>query len=139
MLKRSTGLGIGNLIGITIFSLYSDKAVKRKAISVTNSDGNVTSYTKPEVRLPPMVLGALLLPASLFIYGWTARYKIMYIVPIFGTLLFGISSRLCDYIHGISTKRIIGVSIFTSIQTYLVDAFGVYAARLEPITNRPPK
>jgi len=59
-----------------------------------------------------MAIGAVLLPIGFFIYGWTAQYKIQYIVPMFGTLLIGTAN----------------IFIFISIQTYLVDAYSVYAA-----------
>jgi hypothetical protein len=42
---------------------------------------------KPEYRLPPLVVGTFFIPAGLFLYGWSAYYKIHWIVPIIGTAL----------------------------------------------------
>lgn len=42
----------------------------------------------PEVWLQPAMFGALMLPASLFMFGWTANRSIHWIVPIIGTCLF---------------------------------------------------
>lgn len=103
------GLGIGSLMGLAIFGVLSDRIVKAK--SKPRADGSGTEM-KPEYRLPPMVTGAFLIPIGFFIYGWTAYYKVQYIVPIFGTLIIGVGN----------------LAVFMCVQTYLVDAFTVYAA-----------
>ncbi len=59
-----------------------------------------------------MVYAAALIPAGLFIYGWTSYYKVHYVVPIFGTGLIGIGNLV----------------VFMCVATYLIDAFTVYAA-----------
>ncbi|OTB08322.1 hypothetical protein M426DRAFT_7649 [Hypoxylon sp. CI-4A] len=43
---------------------------------------------KPEMVLPPTVVGAVSLPLCLFWYGWTAREDIHWIVPIIGSSFF---------------------------------------------------
>ena len=75
------GLGIGNLIGLGIFGVVSDKILKKMS-----AQGEM----KPEYRLPPMVFGAPFIPIGLFWYGWAAEAKTHWIVPILGTLFFGI-------------------------------------------------
>ena len=42
----------------------------------------------PEHRLVPAVFGAFLLPTGLFIFGWTARPSIHWIVPLIGVVIF---------------------------------------------------
>ncbi len=37
---------------------------------------------KPEYRLRPLPVGAVLLPVGLFIYGWTAEYHTHWIAPV---------------------------------------------------------
>uniref|UniRef100_A0A0D2XEJ4 Major facilitator superfamily (MFS) profile domain-containing protein n=1 Tax=Fusarium oxysporum (strain Fo5176) TaxID=660025 RepID=A0A0D2XEJ4_FUSOF len=59
-------------------------------------------------RLLPIVLGIPLLPIGLFVYGWTAEYKVHWIVPIIFT--------------GFSGAGL----IFSFI--YMIDAFTTYAA-----------
>ena len=44
---------------------------------------------RPEDRLPLIIPGSFLVPAGLFIYGWTAEYNVFWFVPIFGTSLVG--------------------------------------------------
>lgn len=49
---------------------------------------------KPEYRLKPLPLGAILLPAGFFLYGWTAQYKVHWIVPILGHLIMYLTPLL---------------------------------------------
>ncbi|KAI1081158.1 MFS general substrate transporter [Whalleya microplaca] len=99
------GLGVGSTIGIAIVSLTSDRQVKRQ---MEASGGSA----KPEVRVQAVPIGGILLPAGLFIYGWTAEYKVHWIVPILGMALVGIGN----------------IIIFMSIILYLIDTFTIYAA-----------
>jgi MFS family permease len=107
------GLGIGNMLGLAVFGVVSDKIIARQAIITTQPDGTTKSYTKPEARLPPAIPAAFLLPIGYLIYGWTADYRVNMYVPIFGTLVIGLSN----------------IIMFMAIQTYMVDAFTLYAAR----------
>jgi hypothetical protein len=68
---------------------------------------------RPELRLPIMQLGKLIVPIGLFIYGWTAEKQPMpWVVPLIGATIFCFGMLLT----------------YVVIQTYIVDAFGVYAA-----------
>ena len=97
------GIGVGQFVGLIVFGWFSDALLKRLA-----KGGEL----KPEYRLPPLLPGAIAMPIGLLIYGWTAQYKIQWIVPIFGTFLIGLGM----------------ITIFMPMGTYLVDAFTVYAA-----------
>lgn len=109
------GLGVGSLIGVFIYSATSDKYIARKAAEadkLAEETGTEKKGMKPEYRLPLLPLGAVCIPIGLFIYGWPTESKVHWIVPIIGTGLIGIGNIL----------------VFFSIQTYLVDAFTIYAA-----------
>lgn len=67
---------------------------------------------KAEYRLFPWVLGSLFIPAGLFWYGWSAQYKLPWIMPVIGTGWVGFGM----------------VATFLSIQTYLIDGFQRQAA-----------
>ncbi|EUC26884.1 hypothetical protein COCCADRAFT_51095, partial [Bipolaris zeicola 26-R-13] len=97
------GLGVGFFLGQFSVGSAADKYYKRKSAE---------GPTKPEHRLPPLIVGGFLIPAGLLWYGWTAEYEVHWIVPIIGTsfISFGI---MCT---------------FLPIQMYLIDTFGVYAA-----------
>ncbi|KAJ4163622.1 hypothetical protein LMH87_005339 [Akanthomyces muscarius] len=114
------GLGVGSMIGVGYFSTESDRYMKKKAKEAGELAADEeemarrpsVSAIKPEYRLPPLRAGAILLPVGLFIYGWTAQYKVHWIVPIIGTAIMGIGNLI----------------IFMSLQLYLVDTFTIYAA-----------
>ena len=114
------GIGVGSMMGVIIFGIASDKIVKAKSR---------TGEMKAEYRLPPMIPGSFLIPIGreylllscqvslinvpiVFVYGWTADKHVFWLVPILGTGLVGIGL----------------LATFMPIQTYLVDAFTIYAA-----------
>ena len=97
------GLGVGNIIGLVMFGIFSDKILLAKAAS---------GELKPEYRLLPMVWTALTFPIGLVLYGWSAKYTLHWIVPVIGTGFFGIGLL---------------VTIVCTL-TYIVDAFSEYAA-----------
>ena len=95
------GIGIGG--GVLVCGVTLDWYLKRKA---------ATGVTKPEHRLPLLVIGGFLIPVGLFVYGWTLEARVHWIVPILSTVLIGFG--------------LIATTIPTS--TYLVDVFEIYAA-----------
>ncbi|PLN84872.1 MFS general substrate transporter [Aspergillus taichungensis] len=97
------GLGVGFILGLLATGLYSDRYLNR---------ARLTRPAVPEDHLPPMVLGAVLVPAGLFIYGWTAQYAVHWIAPIVGTGVFGFGMLLA----------------FMPVQVYLVQTYTVFAA-----------
>ncbi|KAK3633963.1 hypothetical protein LTR56_015573 [Elasticomyces elasticus] len=100
------GCGVGNLLGLAILGKVSDPIMKYLA---NKHNGGVL---KPEYRLPMLMYAGPFIPCGLFIYGWTAQYKVHWIVPILGTLFVGIGL----------------IAAFMCINTYLVDTFSRYAA-----------
>ncbi|KAK4951834.1 hypothetical protein LTR10_009754 [Elasticomyces elasticus] len=100
------GCGVGNLLGLAILGKVSDPIMKHLA---NKHNGGVL---KPEYRLPMLMYAGPFIPVGLFIYGWTAQYKVHWIVPILGTLFVGIGL----------------IAAFMCINTYLVDTFSRYAA-----------
>lgn len=97
------GIGVGSLFGVVIFGIASDRILKAKS---------KTGEMKAEYRLPPMIPGSFIIPIGLFLYGWTADKHVFWIVPIIGTGMVGLGL----------------LATFMPIQTYLVDAFTIYAA-----------
>ena len=77
------GLGIGMILGLGLFSVLSDKMLKKQAL-----DG----VMKPEYRLPLMVYFTPIIPVGFFWYGWSAMAKAHWIVPIIGTSFIGLGS-----------------------------------------------
>ena len=114
------GIGVGSMMGVIVFGIASDKILKAKS---------KTGEMKAEYRLPPMIPGSFLVPIGckcslqscqmsptnvpiVFVYGWTADKHVFWLVPILGTGVVGLGL----------------LATFMPIQTYLVDAFTIYAA-----------
>lgn len=62
------GLGVGSMAGLIFFSISSDRHLKKMAAKEGQG-------MKPEYRLRPLPVGAVLLPAGFFLYGWTAQVR----------------------------------------------------------------
>lgn len=45
--------------------------------------------SEPEFRLPPAIVGAVLVPIGLFWFAWTTYASVHWIVPIIGSAVFG--------------------------------------------------
>jgi MFS family permease len=45
--------------------------------------------SEPEYRLPPAILGSLLVPVGLFLFAWTTYPSVHWVVPIIGSGIFG--------------------------------------------------
>lgn len=91
------GLGVGSMAGVIFFSVNSDRYIKKRAKeedAKALAEGREPEGMKPEYRLPPLRYGAFLLPAGLFIYGWTAEKEVHWIAPIIGTAIIGVGNLL---------------------------------------------
>ncbi|KAH8202166.1 hypothetical protein TruAng_003641 [Truncatella angustata] len=98
-------LGVGNLFGWTLVTLYSDKSVVRLA----QANGGVF---EPEMRLNISMYFSVFLPITLFWYGWCAYYKAHWAATIVSLIPYG---------FGV-------VGVFLPLTTYIVDSYPMYAA-----------
>ena len=98
-------LGVGFFLGAQICAPINDRIYHKLKIR-NNNEG------RPEFRVPLMVPGAVIVPIGLFIYGWSSRREVHWIVPNIGAAIF-------------SAGTIIGAQC---TQTYIVDAYSRYAA-----------
>lgn len=101
------GLGLGMMLGLVLFTRLSDRLLG----AAKNADGTPAA-ARPEDRLILMKWFGPITPLGLFLYGWSAKYALHWIVPILGTFVVGLGS-LFVLIPG---------------QIYLVDSFGVQGA-----------
>jgi len=96
-------------VGLTGASQINARTLDQVYVYLKNKNGGVG---KPEFRLPAMFIGTLLFPIGLVIVGWTVEAHTHWIAPDIGIMLIGA-----------------GVIVnFQCIQTYIVDAFTLYAA-----------
>ncbi|KAM4066943.1 major facilitator superfamily protein [Hirsutella rhossiliensis] len=99
------GIGAGSALGLVVCGAASDRLVE----TLRRKHGG---EFKPEYRLPLMVIAGSAVPIGLFWFGWTAQAQRHWILPIIGTSFLGFGMTLA----------------FMAISTYLVDAFGAFAA-----------
>ncbi|KAL5589350.1 hypothetical protein FOVSG1_011217 [Fusarium oxysporum f. sp. vasinfectum] len=97
------GFGCGQIVGLILFGMVSDPILRRMARG---------GELKPEYRLPLMIPCSAIIPIGLLVYGWTTEYGVFWFVPVIGTFMIGFGM----------------ITVFTSVSTYLVDAFPTYAA-----------
>lgn len=74
------GMGVGQLIALGIFGVWSDIIQSRLAIK---------HGERPENRLPLMIYFSPIVIIGLFWYGWSAEAKAHWIMPIIGTGICG--------------------------------------------------
>ncbi|PSR81480.1 major facilitator superfamily domain-containing protein [Coniella lustricola] len=99
------GYGIGNLVGLLIFTLTSDRLVRRQPAVAAKQN-------RPENRIIP-ILGALpLIFVGLLWYGWSAATGVHWMLAITGSALIGAGNVL----------------FMSTVTGYLIDCFGAYAA-----------
>lgn len=100
---------LGPVVGFIIAAIFAVAFVDKiyNYYSEKNQDKGL-----PEYRLPFANIGAVLLPISLFWFGWTIEIRSHWVIPIAATVLFGASQA----------------SIFNPVQTYYIDSFEENAA-----------
>ncbi|KAI1176528.1 major facilitator superfamily domain-containing protein [Nemania sp. FL0916] len=99
------GIGIGFILGVVVIGGTSDRIMARRARL-----NNETAI--PEIRLDVCIYFSFFIPASFFLYGWSANEHVFWLAPIVGLVLFGLGL----------------IGIILPIQTYMIDAFPDYAA-----------
>ena len=111
------GIGIGVVLG-TFIAILIDRMVYRKKTLKKQAQGDFTPLL-PEERLYAAMLGSCLLPIGLFWFAWTSRADIHWIVPVLGTIPFGIGNFL----------------VFCSCVLYLIDTYGPLAGASAAAAN----
>ncbi|PPJ52936.1 hypothetical protein CBER1_11491 [Cercospora berteroae] len=98
------GIFVGMIAGVSCDPLW-----RKRYIRLVEQNGGVS---EPEFRLPPTILGAVIVPLSLFGFGWTTYSHVHWIVPIMFSAFFGLGNIFC----------------FSGIFTFLVETYPLYAA-----------
>lgn len=74
---------------------------------------------RPEFRTPYMLPGVLFIPAGLFWYGWSAEYRITWVMVDMGAIIFTCGSSI----------------LATSLLAYTLDIFGELGASANAATR----
>ncbi|KAL7792000.1 major facilitator superfamily domain-containing protein [Trichoderma ceciliae] len=104
------GIGVGMIIGVLTDPVWH--RIRSGLMERLEQETGVPGSSEPEFRLPPAVLGSVLVPIGIFMFGWTTYSSVHWIVPIIGSAIFGTGNLL----------------VFSGIFTFLVDAYPLYAA-----------
>ncbi|KAH8828660.1 major facilitator superfamily domain-containing protein [Flagelloscypha sp. PMI_526] len=99
----SLGFGIGTFVGTITVSKWGAQVYNKLGVR----DGK----SKPEHRLPGLIVGSFFSPIGLLWYGWSAQARVHWVMPIIGTGIFAFGLML----------------VWIPIQLYIVDTF-VFAA-----------
>jgi MFS family permease len=99
-------IGIGFFLGAQICAPLQDRVYARLKRHYRVAVG------RPEFRVPVMIPGAVLVPAGMLIYGWSAQRRTHWLGPDIGAATFSIGA----------------ITGFQCIQGYLVDNYTLYAA-----------
>jgi hypothetical protein len=162
------GVGIGFILGTIFGGHFGSKLYN--SVRFHHMKHRLAQYTpgaqlaarnggqgKPEMRVPSIVIGALIAPIGLLYvvdfyqsshfpsqlvsrswYGWSAQTRTHWVMPIIGTGIFGFGAMLTLYvllfIRG-SQRRPPTFSL--PIQLYLVDTFTYSASALSASAVRP--
>jgi MFS family permease len=99
-------IGVGCILGTGVF-IFIDRVTYRPQALRLKSEGSEKSVP-PEERLYSAMLGAVLLPISLFWFAWSARSDVHWIVPTIALAFFGAGNQL----------------VFDTAATYLTSVYG---------------
>ncbi|PVH92613.1 MFS transporter [Periconia macrospinosa] len=105
------GLFVGMLVGISsdpVWKSCYNRLVQRRE----QQGGEPGASSEPEFRLPSTIVGAWVVPISLFGFGWTTYTHVHWIVPIIFSAIFG---------TGV-------IWVYSGVFTFLVEAYPLYAA-----------
>ncbi|KAL7626017.1 MFS siderochrome iron transporter 1 [Parahypoxylon ruwenzoriense] len=105
------GVAVG-MMGAVFYSMYDNARYGKVAAA---SGG----HAAPEARLPPALIGSVLLPVGLFWFAWTNGPNIHWIVPIIASGFFAAGLVL----------------VFLSLMNYLIDSYVIYAASVLAATS----
>jgi len=97
------GIGVGQFGGQFVYSHLASRSYKKF---------EAMNAVKPEQRLHTMNIGAVLIPVSLFWYGWSIQAGVQWMCPIIATAFFSMGLLF----------------IWMPANVYLIDVYTVYAA-----------
>ena len=115
---RGWSPGIGGLafiavaVGFMLALMYIIPDNKRYERAEDEAKARGEPNAPPEARLPPALVGSILLPVGLFWFAWTNGPEIHWIVSMLACIPFGAGM----------------VMLFLSCLNYLIDSYTVYAA-----------
>jgi multidrug resistance protein len=105
--------GTGLVVGVTIAGHLSDRIY-------TYLKARNKGVGCPEFRIPPMVIGTLLAPSGLLLWGWSGEAKLHWIVPNIGSFIFAVGAYVSSACVSIYTIDLYTKYAASAISTNLV-------------------
>ncbi|KAG5913177.1 hypothetical protein E4U53_004972 [Claviceps sorghi] len=87
-----TGIMVGMILGIMTDPLWF--RVRARLVARLEAETGVEGASEPEFRLPPAIVGSFLVPAGIFMFGWSSFASVHWIVPIIGSSIFAFGPQL---------------------------------------------
>ncbi|KAL2164452.1 hypothetical protein VTH06DRAFT_3668 [Thermothelomyces fergusii] len=118
-INRGWSAGVGGLafIGVAVgmmfavaYSMFDNRRYGRVAAAAAAA--SPPGLAPPEARLPPAIVGSVLLPIGLFWFAWTNGPGVHWVVPIVASAFFAAGLVL----------------VFLSLLSYMIDSYTVFAA-----------
>lgn len=81
------GILIGMLLAACLDPVWY--RIRARLVDKLSQETGVEGSSEPEFRLPPAILGSILVPAGIFMFGWSSYPWVHWIVPIIGSAIFG--------------------------------------------------
>jgi multidrug resistance protein len=111
------GLGVGVIVAtvciVSFSKLFYLPRVRKAVAEKRPAPAFATSRLAPEKRLPLAFAGGPILTIGLFLFGWSAAYRVHWIVPTIAEAFFGMGNML----------------IFMACMMYITDTYGpLYSA-----------
>lgn len=87
------GLSFMGILAGMIIGVFTDPVwhrIRTRLVQKLEAETGVQDASEPEFRLPPAILGAFLVPAGIFMFGWSTYSWVHWIVPIIGSCIFAV-------------------------------------------------
>lgn len=91
------GLAVGCLIATAIIHFFNTRIYKPKVVRAVKAGTDVTNATSriaPEHRLYLAMAGGPMITAGLYLFGWTAAYRVHWIAPVIAEALFSCGNQI---------------------------------------------
>ncbi|KAJ5894854.1 hypothetical protein N7495_006545 [Penicillium taxi] len=138
-------VGLGLLSACGIFALFTMTWYKRRWVAAHRSIGEESEKSEPgigiqpEDRLPPMILGAVLLPPSLIWFGWSGGAP--WIVQVIPCFFIGFSLQII-FVSGIVyivdvylTNTVSAISIHVMVRSLVSATFPMFEGPMYDTLN----
>lgn len=81
------GILVGMLVAAGLDPVWHRN--RNNLVRKLSEETGIEGSSQPEFRLPPAIVGGLLVPVGIFMFGWSCYPWVHWIVPIIGSAIFG--------------------------------------------------